>query len=127
MIVKIDQNFVFGACGFAEYFGVIEGDQIECFFRQTILTEGEQLGIEKFAVNSFNPAALAADIPGRAQMAGAVFEFDGHPITGFKPAGGGSHGSPHLDSNTASFLSISSLVRIFFSIRIASMLAIQRS
>ncbi len=38
-----------------------------------------------------------------------------------------AHGSPHLFSNSATFRSISSVVRIFFSARIVSTLTIQRS
>ena len=57
----------------------------------------------------------------------AIFESYCDPVPSFKLTRLYIHGSPHLDSNSASLRSISSFVRIFFSIRIASMLAIQRS
>src|SRR5581483_6551430 len=127
VIVNIDENFVavFGRA--APHITLVEGDEIKRLLRQAVPAEGKRFRIEKIAVDPLYPAALAANVPGRAQVAGPVLEFHFHPVAGFESNGALAHGSPHWRSNLASFSSISSLLRIFFSIRIASMLAIQRS
>ncbi len=127
MLVDIDQELVRLGGSVAPDIALMERDQIERLFRQAVTTECQQLRIEKFAVNALDPAGLAADIPWCSEVARPVFQSYFHPVTRFKPAHGGIHGSPHLESNSANLRSISSRVRIFFSTRIASMLAIQRS
>src|SRR5574341_111810 len=127
MVVNIDENFVFRTRCFPEYLALLEAHQIESFLRQTVATESERLGIQKIAVDPFNPTALSTNIPGCTNMTGTVFELYLDAVAGLESAAGIVHGSPHLASNSASLRSISSLVRIFFSMRMASMLAIQRS
>ena len=127
MFVDIDKNFILGAHGLSPDIGLVERHEVECSPWQTVTAEGERLGIEKIAVDPFNPAGLAADVPRCTNVTGAIFESYCDPVPGFKLALLYIHGSPHLDSNSASLRSISSFVRIFFSIKIASMLAIQRS
>ena len=75
MFVDIDKNFVLRTYRLWPNIGLIEGNQIEGPLRQSVATESERLGIEEIAINSFNPAGLAANVPRCANMAGAIFEF----------------------------------------------------
>jgi L-alanine-DL-glutamate epimerase-like enolase superfamily enzyme len=56
-----------------------------------------------------------------------VLRAHAHAVAGLESAGDLAHGSPHFFSISATFRSISSCVSILFSIRMLSMLAIQRS
>jgi len=75
MFVDIDQNFILGANGLSEDIGLVERHEIECSPWQAVTTEGERLGIEKIAVDAFNPAGLAADVPRCANVTRAISEF----------------------------------------------------
>jgi len=122
----IHQNFVSWSLRCSPYIGLIKGDQIKCAFGQSVTAVTERLRIEKLAVCSFNPSGFAANIPRGANVAGSVIGAHPHAIARLEfPTW--THGSPHLASNSASLRSISSLVRIFFSIKMVSMLAIHRS
>ena len=84
MFVDIDKNFVLGAHGLSPNIGLIEGNQIESPLGQSVATESERLGIEEIAINSFNPAGLAANVPRCANMARAIFEFYSNPVSCFE-------------------------------------------
>src|SRR5512145_1495841 len=127
MVVNVDQHFVVGTARSSEYVTKCKGDQVKRPLRQTVAAERQQLGIEKLAVYPLNPAGLAANVPRSANVTGPVLELHFYPVSRFELARRLTHDSPHLASNSASLRSISSLVRMFFSIRIVSILAIQRS
>src|SRR5438034_9289498 len=88
---------------------------------------GERFGVEKLAMNLFDPSGLAANIPRGTDVARTVLHTHAHSIARLELASAPAHGSPHFSSNSACFRSISSRIRMFFSTRIVSMLAIQRS
>ena len=72
-------------------------------------------------------AALKVLHARRPDVAGPVLHAHAHAVARLEPARRRAHGAPHFFSNSATLRSISSRVRIFFSIRMDSMLAIQRS
>ena len=84
MFVDIDKNFVLRAYGLSPNIGLIEGNQIESPLGQSVATESERLGIEEIAINAFNPAGLAANVPRCANMARAIFEFYCNPVSCFE-------------------------------------------
>src|ERR687891_2174815 len=127
MVINIDEDFVLRSIGLTPHVGLIENHQIESSFRQAVAAVGQRFGVEKVAIDSLDPTGLAANVPWRADMPRPVLESHRDAVARLESAGAFAHGSPHSFSNSARRRSISSLVRIFFSIRIVSMLAIQRS
>ena len=87
MFVDIDKNFVLRTYGLWPNIGLIEGNQIESPLGQAVATEGKRLGIEKIAVDAFNPAGLAADVPRRANVTRSIFEFYCDSVSCFKLTG----------------------------------------
>jgi hypothetical protein len=84
MFVDIDKNFVLGAHGLAPDIGLVKRHEIECSHWQAVATESEQLGIEEIAVDTFNPAGLAADVPWGSDMARAILELYFNPVARFE-------------------------------------------
>ena len=84
MFVDIDKNFVLRTYGLWPNIGLIEGNQIESPLGQSVATESERLGIEEIAVDTFNPAGLAADVPGCTNVTRAIFEFYSNPVSCFE-------------------------------------------
>lgn len=126
MLVDIDEQLVCPGA-LSPDIAVMKGHEVERFFRQAVTSERQRLGVEKFAVHTFDPTGFAANIPGRSEVARPVFKSYFDPVSRLKFSADRIHGSPHRESNSASLRSISSVVRIFFSTSIASILAIQRS
>src|SRR5206468_11770402 len=122
MLINIDQNLIRRSCSPAPYIGLIESHEIECSFGQAVTSISERFRVEKIAVDAFDPTSLAANVPGCAYMPRPIFQFHRDTVPGFELARLGVHGSPHSFSNSPRRRSISSLVRIFFSIRMVSML-----
>ena len=87
MFVNIDKNFMLGAHGLSPDIGLVKRHEIECSHWQAIATEGKGLGIEKIAVDAFNPAGLAADVPGCTNVTRSIFEFYCDSVSCFKLTG----------------------------------------
>jgi hypothetical protein len=87
VLVNIDENFVLGARGFSPNIVLIEGNQIESPLRQSVAAESERLRIQEIAVNAFNPAGLAANVPRCANVTRAIFEFYLDSVSRLKPNG----------------------------------------
>jgi hypothetical protein len=87
VLVNIDENFVLGARGLSPNIRLIKGNQIESPLRQSVAAESERLRIQEIAVNGFNPAGLAANVPRRAKVTRAILEFNCDSVSRLKPNG----------------------------------------
>ena len=84
MLIDIDQQLVFRRRSLTPDVALIEGNQIERFLRQSIVTECQRLGVSKVTVHLLDPAAFPANVPRCAQVPRAILEFNRDPIAGFE-------------------------------------------
>ena len=87
MFVDIDKNFILGAHGLSPDIGLVKRHEIECSLWQPVATVSERLGIEEIAVDAFDPAGLATNVPRCANVTRAIFEFYCDAVSWFKPRG----------------------------------------
>src|SRR5687767_4259347 len=93
-----------------------ETDQVERLAGQAVFGVGQLFGVAEGTVVVLDPAGLATHVERRADVAGRVREAHPDSIAGLEASGHLVHGSPQRSSSSATLRSISSRVRMPFSI-----------